>query len=231
MCPVDLNNPGTVRRGPNLATQVYDAICELIVSGRLRPGERIVLDRLARELGVSQTPVREALAGLRQEGLIVGDVPPGKLHVVPLTRDYVHSTYLVRSVLEGLAAELATPRLSIEELEIIASLIEEIGSVIHSPDHQLRFHHDQTLHRLLWEASGNQVLLRELDAIETHINYIRNYSLRHSGEHVSKGHAEHLVILDALRAGDAQGTRVAMEVHIRNTSKRIIDLIEFERTR
>lgn len=217
-----------VRRGPNLATQVYDAICALIIGGALGSGHRIVVDRLARDLGVSHTPVREALARMLQEGLVIDDDPPGKLHVVSLTPNYVHSTYLVRAVLEGLAAELAVPNVSPQTLEEIRALILEIGEAIDSPDPRLRVHHDRSLHHLLWEASGNAVLIRELEAIDTHIDYIRGYSLRHFGDHVSRGHAEHLEILDALTMGDAERARTAMETHVRNTSRRIVGLMERE---
>jgi DNA-binding GntR family transcriptional regulator len=225
---VDTMSAKPVRRGPNLSAQVYDAICELIVSGALRSGDRVVLDRLAQDMGVSHTPVREALARMLQEGLVVDGDPPGRLHLVPLTPEYVHSTYLVRGVLEGLAAELAIPNLAPEDLDELRALILEIGGEIDNPDPHLRVRNDRSLHRLLWEASRNPVLLRELEAIDTHINYIRGYSLRHFGDHVSRGHKEHLEILDALVAGDAQRARTAMEQHVRNTSGRIVGLMEQE---
>ena len=104
----------------------------------------------------------------------------------------------------------------------------EIGGEIDNPDPHLRVRNDRSLHRLLWEASRNPVLLRELEAIDTHINYIRGYSLRHFGDHVSKGHQEHLEILEALVAGDAPRARTAMEQHVRNTSGRIVGLMEQE---
>ena len=116
--------PGMRRipRKPNLAEQTYEALCDAIASGSLGPGERIILDRVANDLEVSPTPLREAIARLVHDGLMV-DNADGKFCGVSLTSQYGHEIFWVRAVLEGLAAELATESLTnsaIEKVEIAA---------------------------------------------------------------------------------------------------------------
>jgi DNA-binding GntR family transcriptional regulator len=96
----------SIRRRPSLADQVYEALTDSISIGRLQPGERLVLDRLAEQLGVSQTPIREALARLMHDG-IIEEAPHGKLRMISITPRYVSDAFLVRASLEGVAAELA----------------------------------------------------------------------------------------------------------------------------
>src|SRR6185312_5577399 len=99
------------------------AVCDGIISGALLPGQHVVLERLARDLGISPTPVREAVARLVNEGLIV-EGPNRKLHVAPLTPRYVRDTFWVRSSLEGLAAELAASRISDADLATLGEALE-----------------------------------------------------------------------------------------------------------
>src|SRR5919206_5268671 len=111
-----------IQRGPSLAMQVHDALLEQITTGRLEPGERLIIERLADQLGVSQTPVREAVARLIQEGLTT-EAANGRLQVISLTEQYVRDTFLVRSALEGLGTELAAPRLSEADLTALQTLM------------------------------------------------------------------------------------------------------------
>src|SRR5579871_5028060 len=91
----------SVRNPANLSQHVYEAVTGGIAGGHLLPGMRVVVEHLAQQLGVSQTPVREVLGRLITEGLIV-ECGSGRFQVVPLTRSYVADTYLVRGALEGL---------------------------------------------------------------------------------------------------------------------------------
>jgi len=215
-----------ITRGPNLVTQTYEAVCDGIISGVLAPGQRIVLERLARDLGISPTPLREAVARLVNEGLFV-DGPSRKLHVAPLTPGYVRDTFWVRAALEGLAAELAASRITDADLTLLHHALEDATGALRSSDLAVYVRGDELFHRLIAEAANNNALLRELDALKPHVAYIRGYSQRQIGDHLQQSHREHLVTFGYLRQRDAEPARRSMETHVRNTSERIVRLIEF----
>ena len=215
-----------VRRGPTLVQQVYEAICQDLVSGRLAPGQRIVLDRLAAELGTSPTPVREALARLIQEGLIVAGAN-GRLQVIDLTPEYVLDTFAVRAALEGLAAELAADRMDERLLCRLQQVIDEATAALADGRYEVYAQADDFLHRSVAEAAGNRVLSRNLTMLRVHVGFILGYSHRNIGHHLRASHAEHLRIMAALRARDPAGARRAMEDHIRAAGQRIAELIDF----
>ena len=195
----------------------------------MRPGEHLIFDRLADHLGVSATPVREALARLIQEG-IVHEGAHGKLYLIQITRRYVSDAFLVRASLEGLAAELAAKRLSDEDLQALHSDLMATSEGLNRDDFALHIATDARLHRTIRDAADNSVLWRELQSIQLHTDYIRGYSQRHSGDHIRFSHQEHLVLVDALERRDATAARSATECHIRSASERIACLIEFHGT-
>lgn len=215
-----------IRRLPSLASQVYDALRNSIVRGQRPPGERVVVERVAAQLGVSPTPVREALARLLQEG-VVCEVTPGRLQVVPLTPCYVSDTFLVRGALEGLAAELAAPRIGEEQLARLREVLAATAAAFAAGDTSAHIATDALLHRTICAAAGNDILARELGALQIHIDYIRGYAQRLGGEHQRRSHEEHVELLDALAGRDPATARGAMERHIRDTSARIVRLINF----
>ncbi|MBI3976709.1 MAG: GntR family transcriptional regulator [Chloroflexi bacterium] len=164
-----------------------------------------------------------------QEGLIV-ETPDGKLHVVSLTPQYVLDTYLVRSALEGLAAELAAPRIADTTLVALRQLLADIPAAL--AHGQVEAHtRAEALHRTIYEASANVVLVRELHALQSHVDLIRGYSQRHMGEHLRLAHAEHVRIVDALAGRDPAAARQAMERHIRDSADRVAQLINFQEAR
>jgi DNA-binding GntR family transcriptional regulator len=216
----------SVRNPANLSQHVYEAVTAGIATGDVRPGARVVVEHLAEQLGVSQTPVREALGRLITEGLIL-ECGSGRFQVVPLTPAYVADTYLVRGALEGLAAELAAPRFAEARLVELAAALDDVDAALRqgSTDAYARF--DDALHRSVYEAADNSVLLRELKPLQIHVDLIRYYSRHHAGEHISLSHIEHGTIMDALRLRDPRRSREAMETHIRNAGQRIERLIDF----
>jgi DNA-binding GntR family transcriptional regulator len=217
----------SVRRPANLSLHVYDAVTNGIATGGLRPGARIVVEHVARQLGVSQTPVREALGRLIIEGLVM-ESGSGRLQVMPLTPAYVSETFLVRGALEGLAAELAAPRIAEAQLAAFAATFDEVDLAMRQGTGDAYARFDDSFHRSIYEIAGNAVLLRELVPLQIHVDFIRHYSRGHPGEHISLSHAEHRAIIEALCSRDARRSRKAMETHIRNAGLRIERLIDFD---
>lgn len=214
-----------ITRQPTLADQVYDLICEGIISGELESGERLILEQLAPRFGVSLTPVREAVIRLVQDGIVVVN-QDGKPAVVPLTKQYVEEVFLVRGALEGVAAELAATRLTDRELDELRALLETGTAAVEVEDVRGYGDAGHELHRRIIEAARNATLTRELKTIHTQFMYIRNYSQRQFGEHLIPAQEEHWQIFQALADRDPLAAKHIMEQHIRQSGARIAELIE-----
>ncbi len=228
----DLAQPGpplktTIARSSPLSHQVYAVLCERLVSGELQPGERIVLERVAEQLGVSPTPVREALNRLIQAGLIT-DGPGGRLQVVRLTPAYVTDTFFVRAALEGAAAELCASRITQEALAGLRDALATGDDAVAQGRFDLYTRVDAYLHRTVCEVAGNAMLSQALRHLQLHVDLIRVYSRQHAGDHIRLSQQEHWTVVEALQSRDPQVARRAMETHIRSASRRIVELIDFE---
>jgi DNA-binding GntR family transcriptional regulator len=200
-----------------------------IMEGTLGSGDRLVVDRLAERYGVSQTPVREALARLIQDG-IVEEIGPGRLRIVPVTHCYVRDIYRVRSALEGLASELATPRMNHVDVENLAKLVEEADTAIRSRDFILFEEKNQELHWKVVESSGNKILIREIESFQLHVVYIRQFFVRvveDATERLMPANEEHALVVDAMSRNDPEGARRRMEQHIRNAGRRLGALVDW----
>ena len=216
-----------IHRQPTLASQVRNALSEDIAAGALAPGQRILIERLAERLGVSPTPVREAIACWVEDGLIRKSAD-GKLQVVPLTREYVSDVFLVRRALESLAAELAAIGLADAELETLRSALDETTSGLERGDIRPYVATDALLHGMVAAAAGSPMLARELEVLQAHIAYVRGYAQRQAGDHMRLSHGEHERLFAALARRDPTAARAAMEQHIRQSGARIAQLTTFE---
>jgi len=194
----------------------------------LTSGERLLIEHLAERLGVSPTPVREALACLIQEGMVL-KTPEGKLQVVPLTHAYVVDVFLVRGALEGLATELAATRIKEEALAQLAEVLEQTTAALEHDAFGPYMEADALSHRTVALAAGSALLSRELETLQSHIAYVRGYAQRHGGDHMRASHHEHQCIYQALARRDADAARRSMEQHIRNSGERIARLIAYEK--
>ncbi len=189
---------------------VYDRLKSAIVEGELAPGARMLEVELAGKLGVSRTPVREALVRLAQEGL--AELLPGRgARVRVLSPAEVSEVYEVRAALEAEAARLAAQRASEGELEELARL-EAALHRIPKTDLAEQTRADTRFHAALVAASGNRELERLFHQLDAKLALARRYS---SDENQSpKTLAEHRAILEAILAGDPDRAAAAARAHI-----------------
>jgi DNA-binding GntR family transcriptional regulator len=151
----------SIEAKPAIADQIAEMIRRLILSGELRPGERVVESRIAKQLGVGQPTVREALVALEHEGLISRKTNQG-CHVTAFTRDEIEDILRIREQLEALAVEQAIDRASDDDLRQLELLAHEMARVAKENDAQSFHSCDQLFHETLWRASGNPFLARLL---------------------------------------------------------------------
>jgi DNA-binding GntR family transcriptional regulator len=198
-----------------LGDQVYSIIWERIVSHRLRPGDKLSDLRLSEELGVSRTPVREALYRLAQEGVVRSENRRG-FFVSSFSRQDVGDVYDVRAALEVLAVRQAMPALANEELMLAQDQLEQSRQLIHAgvdgaEERWLEI--DRAFHRLLAQRAGNRRLEGLLDGLQTQIGVFQVYGI-HSSPLRLLSIEHHHAILVALRARDSVAAALAMERHI-----------------
>lgn len=182
------------------AARVRQLILARILAGVYPPGARLVELRLARELAISQTPVREALRQLEAVG-IVRTEPWRGTRVREVSEREMREAYQVRAVLEQLAARLAAPRLD-GRVEPLRRRVAELRAAARARDREGYARHDVPFHRAILEASGNAILLRTWESL--------NFEVR-TRVHLARGHADlvavadaHQAVVDALAAGDGR---------------------------
>lgn len=195
----------------SMETHVCERLTELLVSGRLLPGTRLTEERLAAELGVSRTPIREALRRLAQDGLV--ELLPRKgINIRRLSRTEVRELYQIRSVLEGLATYLATDRLSREDIDYLKAGAEQENKDIAAGKTDF-WDLDVELHGMLIEQCGNARLRKMLESLHNVSRYSRSqYIGKHDPENPS--HAEHMLILEAIEQRDRDLAERKMRDHL-----------------
>lgn len=147
------------------AEVVYQRLRDEIFAGKLGPGTRLAEVDLARRMGVSQGPVREALARLRTEGLVVGRAHRGSF-VGEVSMEDLRDVYAVREILERHALRLALPRMGDAEYAVLEGHIGQMRAAALAGDTAARFASDMQFHRRIYEWSGSAILLQFWEVIE-----------------------------------------------------------------
>ncbi|HWK25044.1 MAG TPA: GntR family transcriptional regulator [Solirubrobacter sp.] len=147
-----------------LRDKAYGAIRDAIVEGTLEPGERIRDQELCAWLGLSRTPVRDALARLEQDGL-VETAPQRFTRVTPLDRRAIRDTFPIVAALHALAAELGTPHLSGAHVEVMREANARFERALQANDVDAALQADDAFHDVLLRASGNGQLQPALDRL------------------------------------------------------------------
>jgi DNA-binding GntR family transcriptional regulator len=207
-----------------LVDQVYERLMELLLDGTLHSGDPISIDGTARHLGVSPTPVREALARLESTGNVVRVAMRG--YRVPEMPDAKEIADIMdaRLLIESRLAELACARADPDLLDALAEAIEQQERAPHTSDAAaIREYHraDERFHRLIAEHAGNGALLRAYDALGGHGQRFRLFigvGVRDSTHAI----AEHRELLAALRRGYCPEVYRIMHEHIRGVKERAL---------
>lgn len=200
--------------GPRGTTeQVAGLVREAIVSGRIVPGTWLREAQLATRIGVSRIPVREALARLEAEGM-VERVPFRGARVARLTLEQVNESFMLRSVLEGAAAKMATPHILPEELTKIRGLIRQLEESARLGRNEELPPLHREIHSLIYNRCGSVKLIRWLN--ELYNQFPRSLRISHRFESQPQ---EYRAIVNAVEAGDAELAGKLMGEHIETGGK------------
>ena len=200
---------------------VLEALREAILNGTLQPRERLMEIQLADELGVSRTPIREALRKLELEGFIVM-VPRKGAYVADFSLRDLEDIFEVRKSLEGLAAELCAERVTEEELAEMERLLKEKSAAIENNDMQKLLDVDTAFHEKLYEASRNDRLRSMISNLREQIERFRIASLQYPGR-MKRSLEEHYQILDAIQRRDGETANRLAHDHIENVETILLD--------
>ncbi len=218
--------PGTglipLERTPSLTARVYRSLCDSIVTRQLAPDQPLVIEQVAVLLGVSRTPVREALAALIQNGLV--RELNGGYRVAPLDATYVREVYAVRSALESLAAEVVAPQLSDDDLAALRDLVSQ--SAGSDSDYAQFIGPALAFHDYLRSKCPLPYLDALIDTVHTHRSRLVQLEHHASEAYWRDSYAEHRAILAALERRDGKRARRLMEEHLDRIGEAIAALVK-----
>jgi len=188
----------------------YTLILEAIDAGLYKPGDRLVESELAERLGVSRTPVREALQRLETQSMLRRD--GRSLIVASLDHNQLSELYAVRTELEGLAARLAARHATDEEIRVLRRMVDDDRNLL-GGDPRILSRANRRFHAQIHLASHNRFLVQQLDLVHRSMALLATTSLSAEGRSRSTL-LEHAAIVTAIEAGDGDGAAAALRDHI-----------------
>jgi len=202
----------TPMRGEALAEQAYIALRNAILNHQLPPGTRLSVPDMARRLGISRSPAREAIARIAYEGL--AQVEPNRGAVVSdLRPEDLVEIYSLREVLEGLACRLASQRIDEAGIERLRDILDQHERAIAADDLERHYELDLAFHAAIREIGRHDRLTESLDRLQGQIR-VAMYTTHRSPGGMPQALAEHKVILEALVAGDPERAERAGRAHV-----------------
>jgi len=224
LSPVAIKDPDETDesfQNTSRAEYVYQHLRQAIGDGRFQQGDRIREEDIAKSLGVSRTPVREALRRLQARGLL--DFASGRgLGIVELSRVQVLELYAMRELLEGAAARLAAQHATSTEVGYMRHLLNQFRAT--KDPHQLASI-NRTFHRSIRDAAHNRYMVRSLNDLNEALALLRGTTYSIPGR-PETADIEHRAILDAIERGDPDAAEREARGHIRTAQSLRMQLIE-----
>ncbi|TNE34977.1 MAG: GntR family transcriptional regulator [Alphaproteobacteria bacterium] len=200
---------GAVDRGPSLTDQVYEKLRHGLLMGVWSPGEKLTARKLSRDLGVSLTPAREAIMRLVNEGAL--DVSEKRtFSTVDLDCEQYREVMRIRTALEPIAIELATPLFSQEEITRLEALNEQMKGMISEERYNDALQIDSEFHLTICDRAEQPLMRSIIDTLWLRAGPTRN-RLSHSYRKRLIGYENHKRILAAIQLRDAAGAAVALK--------------------
>ena len=212
--PIDLDTYQPLREA------VCETLRDAIRKGILEPGERLMEVQLAEELGISRTPVREAIRKLEQEGYVIM-MPRRGTYVSDISTNDVKEIFEIRSALESLATGLAARRIEPDELETLQNLLMEIEGYIAKNDMEKIVETDIKFHGLLYQVSRNERLVNIINNLKEQLARFRTLSMSYPGR-LQETLEEHSEMVEAIANGDVSAAREAAEHHMERAEKTLL---------
>ena len=193
------------------ADMAYEILRRDIVEGKFRPGDKINISSVARELQLSGIPIREALQRLESEGMVENTPHIGFAVTQPEFAKYT-DVFAVRQLLEGEAAALCAKNITPEALEELGRLVDEMDAATQAGEMDLLTKLNYQFHHLVYSSCGNSTLVRLVEQVWS--IYPRTRSIfKMVPQRMAEVHPEHEAIYRAIKNGDSEGARRALLTH------------------
>lgn len=208
--------------GKQSSEQVYERVREAILDGVLAPGTVMSQVALAEDLGISRTPLREALRMLQSEGLIEAE-PNRRVKVAPMTPADLEELWMIRVTLEAEALRLSVPRMTPEDLARLEGYMAEMAHYAAAEDYRRWVVPHRAFHRALTAPAGERV--------NTLLGQLFDYAERYRRFHIGHGPtawatAEHREILDACKQGETERGAGLLASHLARTAFEVSELLD-----
>lgn len=205
---------------------VFQTLRKAILTGELKPGERLMEIHLAEKIGVSRTPIREAIHKLELEGLVTM-MPRRGAMVAEISETGLKDVLEVRRALDTFCAELASERISSSEKEDLKAACSDFEEATRTGDATVIAKADVKFHDIIIGATGNERLVALLNNLAEQIYRYRFEYIKDESQH-EKLIDEHRILMEAILRGDGKAAREAAAVHIDNQEKSILKQIRLE---
>ena len=202
---------------------VFNTLRQAILRGELKPGERLMEIQLANKLGVSRTPIREAIRKLELEGLVLM-IPRKGAEVAEITEKSLRDVLEVRRALEELAVQLACEKITKEEIRELERVAKEFQQVVKSSDITEIAEVDVRFHDIIYTATDNQKLIQLLNNLREQMYRYRVEYLKRDGV-FPQLIAEHEAIIRHIENNEKEKATEVMCRHIDNQVETVIDVI------
>ncbi len=203
---------------------VFQTLRNAILKGELKPGERLMEMKLAGKLGVSRTPIREAIRMLEQEGLAV-TIPRRGAQVAKMTQKDMDDVYDIRRCLEKLTVEYTSGKLSVGQIADLRYAQKVFEEAVAEGDTNEIEKKDWEFHSVIYEATGNARLLSIMNTLQEQLSRYRWAYLQHSNK-MQRLIEEHRQIVDALEKGSLEESMQATMAHLDSQEQIIKDVIQ-----
>lgn len=204
-----------------LREMVYEELKIQILTGAIVPGTRMMEVELAEEMGVSRTPIREAIRKLEKEGLVTIEPRRGAYASMISTQDMVEILE-VRQDLEGLAAYFAATRMNDEEMDELRRIAEKYNQAVAAGSMQDMIRYDTQFHRLIVDSCNNKILVNMVEQLQELVLRFR-YIYYDNFKRAENMPEEHREIIEAIDSGDENRARAAADVHIDRLKQLVIE--------
>ncbi len=210
--------PVTIKR-IRLVDQIAEILSQMIFEGQLKPGEKLVQEKLADMLSVSRTPLREAYRKLEEEGL-VHVTASGMIEVLQLDAEGVLDMYDVREVIDGLAARLSAKRINRDELETLEAALNKMRMTDNDPDLSQWARANLEFHMTIARASHNEKLIQVMSPVRMSARMFFPALLSRLVR-TAAARQEHAAIFEAIKRGDTETAEASAKLHVINTKEMI----------
>jgi DNA-binding GntR family transcriptional regulator len=209
----------------SLVDAAYAALRQRILDNTYPPGHQALEQALAEDLGISRTPLREALIRLQKEGL-VEVIPRHGMRVLPVSPADMKEIYEILSALESMAAALAAKRRpSDAELAPLEQASRDMAKALRADDLEAWAEADERFHRHLIELSSNRLLIEAVLNFWDRAHRVRRFTLRLRPKPVHST-KEHMALVERIRAGDAAGANEVNRAHRERASVELLGILE-----